>query len=854
MQPSSIVRRIRARGQDPMVALAGALFVAGLVAATAYVVLERHTANRITDDTARIVSYERLLSALKDVETSERGFVITGGEDYLAPYAAGLARIDAERHFLSTRGSLSDLVDAKLAVAARVIAVRRANGRVAARDIVLGGEDKATMDRVRAAVAGLQDHLQRNMRSARRLDAVLGSLLLTLAVLTLLPAFFAVLIIARRRRRSEQASQRELAQSEERFRTLIEASAAITWLMPPEGRFTEAQPAWRSFTGLGLDSIRGDAWMQAIHPDDRPDTVALWPEAIATGAPFTTEHRLRRADGEWRNMLVRCVPVLDGRMVREWVGTHTDITERRHAEADLVTAKEAAEDASRAKSQFLANMSHELRTPLSAVIGYSEMLEEEIEDLGHLSLLNDVRKINANARHLLSLINDVLDISKIEAERMTTYAEDFDAAHMLRDVASTTDALVAKKHNKLHLDLGDEPLGAMHTDQVKLRQCLLNLIGNAAKFTEHGRITLSARRTNDAIEFAVSDTGIGMSPEQLGRLFERFAQADSSTTRRFGGTGLGLAITRAFCELLGGAITVDSVEGEGSTFTLRVPVLLAEPEPAPEPQPAPETGPRSNRSSKHLVLVVDDDANQRDLLSRFLEREGFAVQTASDGRMGLDLARQLSPHAILLDVMMPQMDGWSVLTELKADSSLAHIPVVLVTFVNDPALAESLGAADLVAKPVDWSHLAEVMERFRGDGHVLVVDDDPGSRERLRAILERHGWPVHEAEHGEQALAMVDASLPQLILLDLTMPVMDGFTFLHELRRRPECHDVPVVVFTARDLSAEERKQLDGADRVFAKGETSLRALAHEVEERIGAHHQPPPTAVALGTPDSPDQ
>ena len=851
--PFSIRSRLLARGLDPMVALAGALFLVGVIASTAYVLVERSLERRVTTDTARIVSYERLLSALKDVETGERGFVITGLEDYLEPYRAGLAHLQGERRFLSTGRAasdrLSDLVDAKLAVAAHIIAVRRESGRVAARAFVIEGNDKATMDRVRVVVAALQRHLARNMRGADRLESILGVILLALAVLTLLPAFGIVLLAARRRRRSEHASQRRLASSEERFRTLIEASASITWLMPPEGRFTEPQPAWRSFTGLGLDSIRGDSWMQAIHPDDRADTAAFWPEAIATRAPFTIEHRLRRADGEWRNMLVRCVPVLDGTSVREWVGTHTDITERRQAEADLVTARDAAEDASRAKSQFLANMSHELRTPLSAIIGYSEMLEEEIEDLGQQSLLVDVRKINSNARHLLSLINDVLDISKIEADRMTAYAEEFDTAAMLRDVAATTDALVGKKHNTLHLDLGDAPLGTMHTDQVKLRQCLLNLIGNAAKFTENGRITIRVRRAGDAVEFAVADTGIGMTAEQLGRLFERFAQADSSTTRRFGGTGLGLAITRAFCELLGGSITVASTEGQGSTFTMCVPVNLVVA--VHEPEPVLETGPRSNRSSKHLVLVVDDDANQRDLLSRFLEREGFAVQTASDGHMGLDLARRLAPHAILLDVMMPQMDGWSVLTELKADASLAHIPVVLVTFVNDPALANSLGAADLVSKPVDWSHLAEVMERFRGgDGRVLIVDDDPGSRERLRAMLERHGWPVVEAEHGRQALQIVDASLPQLILLDLTMPVMDGFTFLHELRRRPECHDVPVVVFTARDLSAEERKRLDGADRVLAKGETSLRALAHEVEERIGAPPLTTPGEVVLDRDD----
>ncbi len=230
------------------------------------------------------------------------------------------------------------------------------------------------------------------------------------------------------------------------------------------------------------------------------------------------------------------------------------------------------------------------------------------------------------------------------------------------------------------------------------------------------------------------------------------------------------------------------------------------------------------------MLVIDDDNAQRELLTRFLEREGFGVRSAPDGRAGLELARSVRPHAILLDVMMPSMDGWSVLTTLKADPELAKIPVVMVTFVNEPALGASLGAADTVLKPVQWDRLRTVMERFRGDaGEILVVDDDPEARQRLRTVLERDGWTVCEAGDGEAALAQVARALPQLILLDLTMPVMDGFTFLHELRLRPGCADIPVVVLTARDLDAGERKRLAGADRVLSKGETSLRQLSGEL-------------------------
>ena len=848
--PESMLSRLRRI--EPLMTVAAVLIVVGLCAATAYVLLEQRLRGHIVTGGDRVITAERVLSNLKDVETGERGYVITGREDYLEPYEAGRRQIDAQLHRLASTGpdaGLPALAAAKLAVAARVVAMRRAGDAIAARSAILEGADKTTMDRVRGAIADLQVASQDTIRRAEASEAVRAPVLLGTAILALAAGFASIAVVARRRRRSEQRSLDRLALSEGRFRTMIEASASIIWLMPPSGRFAGPQAAWTSFTGQDAASLQGDGWLLAVHPDDMEATAQAWPEAIAAGLPFVLEHRLRRADGAWRDMFVRGVPVYnevapnkagrdDAGRVQEWVGTHTDITEQRRAEAELITAKEAAETANRAKSQFLANMSHELRTPLSAVIGYSEMLEEEMEDLGQRTLLDDVRKIKGNARHLLSLINDVLDLSKIEAERMTTFAEAFDAAALLREVASTVEALVAKKRNTLVLELGDEAaLGGMRTDQVKLRQCLLNLVSNAAKFTEGGAITLRASREDGDLLFSVADTGIGMSPEQLAKLFERFSQADESTTRRFGGTGLGLAITRAFCQLLGGEVSVTSVEGQGSTFTMRIPAIL--PEPLAEPEDEAAVAGDASVPGQQLVLVIDDDADQRDLLTRFLEREGFAVQVALDGPTGLALARRLKPRAILLDVMMPQMDGWSVLSELKRDPDVADIPVVLVTFVNDPAMGSSLGAAELVPKPVDWNKLAHVMERFRGEGDVLVVDDDADARAWLRAVLERSGWSVVEAAHGQEALEQVERAVPQLILLDLTMPVMDGFAFLRALRERPDWRDVPVVVLTARDLSADDRERLGGADRVLAKGETSLRDLAGQV--RALASVPPPP-------------
>ena len=514
------------------------------------------------------------------------------------------------------------------------------------------------------------------------------------------------------------------------------------------------------------------------------------------------------------------------------VGSQTELTE---ANARAEAAKEAAEEHSRAKSRFLANMSHELRTPLSAVIGYSEMLEEEAEELGQESLLKDLGKIKSNAQHLLGLINDVLDLSKVEAEKMDLYPEDIDIAAFVSDAAATVEALVSKKGNVLVLDVADD-VGMARSDAVKLRQCLFNLLSNAAKFTENGTITLRAGREPDTVgdwlRFSVRDTGIGMSPEQVGRLFERFSQADETTTRKFGGTGLGLALSRAFAQLLGGDITVESVEGQGTCFSLRVPAVA--PDSAVEAVPMVS---ENQASSNDLVLVIDDELAQRELMTRFLERQRFSVRTAADGRSGMDLARSLKPRAILLDVMMPDMDGWSVLATLKADPELAGIPVVMVSFVADAALSASLGAVEAVPKPVDWGRLRTIMEKFRSsDGDVLVVDDDPDMRHRLRTVLERNGWGVREAGNGCEALDQVRHGVPHLILLDLTMPVMDGFSFLLRLRELPGCADVPVVVLSARDITAEERDRLSEADRVMRKGDASLQDIATELRKLDNRH------------------
>ncbi|MFP5512983.1 MAG: PAS domain-containing protein [Alphaproteobacteria bacterium] len=768
--------------------------------------------------------------------------------------------------------------------------------------------------------------------------------------------------------------------SEERFRSLVEATAAIVWSTSETGRFTAPQPSWSAFTGQSFEQLQGTGWIDAIHPDDRPHTAEAWRAARTGRIVYKAEHRLRRHDGVYRDMLVRAVPLLDGNgAVQEWVGVHTDITTRRRAEEalreteeryrlaaratndaiwdwnlssdrihwneavrtlfgygedaaetaaawwmdhihpddqdhvvtgihavidgggtrwndeyrfrradgsyasildrgfvlrnaigqplrmigamqdistrkraeeELEAARLAAEEANRAKSLFIANMSHELRTPLSAVIGYTEMLEEELADLGVDSMLPDLEKIEANARHLLNLINGVLDISKIEAGKMEVHGEDADITELTREVAATVEALVSKKGNRLAVQVADG-LGRMHTDVVKVRQCLFNLLSNAAKFTENGTVTLSVERAangsgveaadmaaGDMVVFRVTDTGIGMSPEQVRRLFERFMQADSSTTRRFGGTGLGLAITKAFAEMLGGEIAVETASGKGTSFILRLPADLRHGQAHRHSDLSPVSVDQTTSppSARETILIVDDEQAMRELLARFLHREGFGVALAADGQTGLSIARQIRPRAILLDVMMPRTDGWSVLSLLKAEPDLADIPVIIISSRREKGLALSLGAADYFTKPVDWQRLHRVLSGLSGQapGTALVLMEADETRALLGAELGRDGWDVREAETEEEAFGQLAAVRPTVILLDTFMAGLDGFAFLKALSRSPDWSGIPVIVMAPQAIGRAEAEELRGRVRdIIPMTEDGSEEMIEELKDAI---------------------
>jgi signal transduction histidine kinase/DNA-binding response OmpR family regulator len=520
-----------------------------------------------------------------------------------------------------------------------------------------------------------------------------------------------------------------------------------------------------------------------------------------------------------------------GDMSRALAVFRDNASEIRSAREAAEHARAAAEEASRTKSAFLANMSHELRTPLNAIIGYSEMLLEDAVDRGDEASEADLRKIETSGKHLLGLINDILDLSKIEAGRVETYLEPVEVKQLVADLKPLIEPLLAKNGNTLVVDCAAD-LGVMTTDVTKLRQSLLNLLSNAAKFTKAGEVSLTARRETGPdgshwFVFAVRDSGIGMTQDQIARLFQAFTQADSSTTRNFGGTGLGLTITRHFCTMLGGSIDVESTPGVGSTFTIRLPAAGPNAHAPSVPADHPIV---SGVASGATVLVVDDDPVVHDLLSATLSREGYRVVHARNGAEALQFAREMQPDAITLDVMMPQIDGWTVLSALKSDPMLARIPIIMLTMIDNRGLGFALGASEYMTKPIDRARLASLLARFAGQrnrGLVLIVDDDPDVRSIVRASVEGAGLAAAEAANGREALDMIAGGLrPSLVLLDLMMPELDGFGFLDVVRADPSLTDLPVVVLTAKELTDAEKAHLaDRATHVFAKGAQSIDSL-----------------------------
>ena len=678
----------------------------------------------------------------------------------------------------------------------------------------------------------------------------------------------------RREIKQFQESETVLRLGEQRFRSLVEAITAIVWSTPASGEFAARQPRWTDFTGQTFEQLRGWGWLDAVHPDDQPETARVWSAAVASRSLYHVEHRLRRHDGVYRHMLVRAVPILnDDGTICEWVGVHTDVTDQKESVAILREAKSMAEAANEAKSHFLANMSHEIRTPMNGILGMTELAldtELTLEQRRYLEL------VKSSADSLLMIVNDILDFSKIEAGKFELDAIPFSLRDRLGDAMKTLALRAHRKGLELACRYAARVPDSLVGDPGRLGQIIINLVGNAIKFTGQGEVVLSVRDADAAVapparleeaveredeewaksletadvvtlEFAIRDTGIGIPPGKQSRLFEPFTQADTSTTRRFGGTGLGLTITKRLVELMGGRVWFESEPGEGSTFYFTANFGLQGSDAAGKESEQPDL-------AGLPVLAVDDNATNRLILQELLTRWGMApvvVESAVGALEAMNKAVAAStPFAVVVsDMMMPEVDGFALAEQIHRHPDFAGTAVIMLSSADrqiDAARCRQAGVAGYLIKPVKPSELFDAIvsavdpaarnarpttglcDRPQPTSaplrlrplRLLLVEDNATNQMLALTLLEREGHTVHTAKNGREALATLETQAFDAVLMDVQMPEMDGFEATGQIRERERAtgDHIPVVAMTAHAMKGDrERCLAAGMDAYVSK-------------------------------------
>lgn len=820
---------------------------------------------------------EQLSWALARANSSSRGFWVSGDPQFRDNLDHAISRIDNRLAKLrdltldnpwqlEKLGTLKTHVDSATTQLRQFTTTsREALSADSEKEVAMLRAAMSAMAPIESGLAEIKEHEeklldQRSAQFQRRLNQTRANLLisslLSVALVTL--AFF----VLRGHWNSVQKSVDDIATLTREKSTLsrynarlLESTSEGIYGIDVLGRCTFMNSAGAQLLGGKPTDFLGLNLHQAIHHTRndgevyREEECPIFVSARKGESCFVDTEVFWKPDGESFAVEYTSSPIKHGDHIEGAVVTFKDVTEKRKAQLELQQAKDVAEAANASKSQFLANMSHELRTPLNAVIMYSELLSEEAEEQNVPDFIPDLNRIRSAGKHLLELVNGVLDLSKIDAGKMEIFAEEIDLRAMVEEVVSTMTPLIEKNRNVLTTSI-DDSLETMTGDLTKLRQVLFNLISNASKFTEDGEIQLSVSRPSDRskICFSVADSGIGMTDEQISRLFQPFMQADASTTRKYGGTGLGLAIIKRFSELMQGEVSVQSTPGSGTTFEVVLPLTFDTAAPSTDVVPRMVTADsnfvreaftndtQAIESDRPKVLIIDDDPVVIDIVRRILSSEGLETIAAIDGEQGMRLAEQLHPALIILDVDLPKIDGWSILVTLKSDELLSDIPIIMQTGSDNKELGFMLGASDYLVKPIDRSRLVKIMRRhvLHEGATILIVEDDESIQRALSRSLRKEGWKVKLASNGAEALVAVDKERPTAIILDLTMPVMDGLEFLEILRANTAWSEIPVVVSTSRDLTANDRQRLRGTvQRVVAKGSITRDGLVDEVRKIV---------------------